>query len=73
MWLKPDSVLSLCKSGAKSGRDVTHYDFVLTTGKTWSVDVSSCNKGTGKVFMHANFRFFHLAEVDLLISDTTKT
>ena len=38
-----------------------------------SVDASSCNKGTGKVLMHANFRFFHLAEVDLLISDTTKS
>ena len=38
-----------------------------------SVDVGSCNKGTGKVFMHPNFRFFHLAEVDLLISGTTKT
>lgn len=95
MWSKPDNVLSLCKSGAKSRKDVTHYDFILATGKTWivrgfvemafacigkklecedsSVDVSSCNKGTGKVLMHANFRFFHLAEMDLLISDTTKT
>ena len=73
MWSRLDGVLSLCKSGAKSGRNVTHYDFVLASGKTWSVDVSSCNKGTGKVFMHANFWFFHLAEVDLLISDITKT
>lgn len=38
-----------------------------------SVDVSSCNKRTGKVLMHANFQFFHLAEVDLLISDIVKT
>ena len=73
MWSRLDSVLYLCKFGAKSGRDVTHYGFVPATGKTWSVDVSSCNKETGKVLMHANFRFFHLAKVDLLISYTTKT
>ena len=94
MWSRLDGVLSLCKSGAKSESDVTHYYLVPATGKTWivrgfvemafeciskklecednSVDVNSCNKGAGKVLMHANFRFFHLAKEDLLISGTTK-